>query len=351
MTAIVITSKDAERIAKSFAALVGPKGLTRLRRKAVNSVGADLRRGLLADGPTLFGTSKAALTVRGKAAGPGSDDPGIPVADGPGDPRGEAQSEKPAHREKGRAPVADDQNASHRAPNPLSVFRARGPGVQIVRCRATARTLRRRPADAGADGIRARRGWRIFAPESLAAPGRARFAVASIEGNFRPFRKTEEAVTIAPIETALVDFIRGCLPSAVDVQAGPGDWDPAYVRSLLTDLPAVRIVFDGGEQGPETFVTMKTSWAVFLAVGWKGQPEPSRRQGADGAYAILDVLVPALHGAKLTDPNGKKLTSVDVESIENLWTAALSASRMAVMGSGFPLICHSIRTPPTPRGG
>ena len=75
MTAIVITSKDAERIAKSFAALVGPKGLTRLRRKAVNSVGADLRRGLLADGPTLFGTSKAALTVRGKAAGPGSDDP------------------------------------------------------------------------------------------------------------------------------------------------------------------------------------------------------------------------------------------------------------------------------------
>ena len=144
-------------------------------------------------------------------------------------------------------------------------------------------------------------------------------------------------MTIAPIETALVDFIRGCLPSAVDVQAGPGDWDPAYVRSLLTDLPAVRIVFDGGEQGPETFVTMKTSWAVFLAVGWKGQPEPSRRQGADGAYAILDVLVPALHGAKLTDPNGKKLTSVDVESIENLWTAALSASRMAVYGIGISL--------------
>ena len=75
MAAISITSKDAERIARSFAALVGPKGLTRLRRKAVNSVGADLRRGLLAQGPTLYGTSKAALTVRGKAAGPGSDDP------------------------------------------------------------------------------------------------------------------------------------------------------------------------------------------------------------------------------------------------------------------------------------
>ena len=87
----------------------------------------------------------------------------------------------------------------------------------------------------------------------------------------------------------------------------PADWDPAYVRSLLTDLPAVRIVFDGGEQEkPESFVTMTTNWAVFVAVGWKGQPEPSRRQGDDGAYAILDVLIPQLHGAKLTDSRGKR---------------------------------------------
>ena len=75
MATITITSKDAERIAKSFAALVGPKGLSRMRRKAVNSVGADVRRGLLAQGPALFGTSAAALTVRGKAAGPGARDP------------------------------------------------------------------------------------------------------------------------------------------------------------------------------------------------------------------------------------------------------------------------------------
>ena len=75
MAAISITSKDAERIAKSFAALVGPKGMARIRRKAVNAVGADVRRGLRTQGPDLFGTSQAALSVRGKAAGPGSDDP------------------------------------------------------------------------------------------------------------------------------------------------------------------------------------------------------------------------------------------------------------------------------------
>ena len=72
---IVITSKDAERIAKTFAAMVGPKGLARMRRKAVNSVGSDLRRGLRTQGPPMFGTSQAALSVRGKAAGPGQSDP------------------------------------------------------------------------------------------------------------------------------------------------------------------------------------------------------------------------------------------------------------------------------------
>ena len=75
MAAITITSRDAERIAKAFGELTGPKGLARIRRKAVNAVGADVRRGLRTQGPDLFGTSQAALTVRGKAAGPGESDP------------------------------------------------------------------------------------------------------------------------------------------------------------------------------------------------------------------------------------------------------------------------------------
>ena len=75
MAAITITSRDAERIAKAFGALTGPKGMARIRRKAVNAVGADVRRGLRTQGPDLFGTSQAALSVRGKAAGPGASDP------------------------------------------------------------------------------------------------------------------------------------------------------------------------------------------------------------------------------------------------------------------------------------
>ena len=75
MTAITITSNDAERIAKSFADLIGPKGLNRIRRKAVNEIGAKLRKNTKAIAPAIYGTSAAALTVRGKAAAPGSDNP------------------------------------------------------------------------------------------------------------------------------------------------------------------------------------------------------------------------------------------------------------------------------------
>ena len=75
MTRITITSKDAERIAKSFAALIGPKGLDRIRRKAVNEVGSKVRKQTRSLAGVAFGTSAAALSVQGKAAAPGSADP------------------------------------------------------------------------------------------------------------------------------------------------------------------------------------------------------------------------------------------------------------------------------------
>ena len=145
-------------------------------------------------------------------------------------------------------------------------------------------------------------------------------------------------MTIARIEAALVDFISDCLPDEIDVAAAPGEWDDSYVRNLLTALPAVRVVFDGGEQErAETFITMESRWAVFVAVGWKGRDAASRRLGTNGAYALLDVLVPALHNSQPTDPNGKKVTRVEVETVENLWTAALEKAGMALYGIGLTL--------------
>ena len=75
MTRITITSKDAERIARSFSDLIGPKGLDRIRRKAVNEVGSKVRKQTRSLAGIVFGTSAAALSVQGKAASPGSTNP------------------------------------------------------------------------------------------------------------------------------------------------------------------------------------------------------------------------------------------------------------------------------------
>ena len=75
MTGIVISSRDAERIARSFNDLIGPKGLDRIRRKAVNEVGSKVRKETRSLAGIVFGTSAAALMVRGQAARPGSTNP------------------------------------------------------------------------------------------------------------------------------------------------------------------------------------------------------------------------------------------------------------------------------------
>ena len=75
MTRIVISSRDAARIAKSFNDLIGPKGLNAIRRRAVNAVGSKVRKETRSLAGIVFGTSAAALSVQGKGASPGSTNP------------------------------------------------------------------------------------------------------------------------------------------------------------------------------------------------------------------------------------------------------------------------------------
>ena len=75
MTGITITSKDAEKLAKSFSDLIGRDGLRRISRKAVNEEGAAIRKAARNIAPVLYGTSAASLKIQGKAASPGSDNP------------------------------------------------------------------------------------------------------------------------------------------------------------------------------------------------------------------------------------------------------------------------------------
>ena len=75
MSRVSITSPDAERVARSFSDLIAAKGLNRIRRRAVNAVGASVRKQTKATLPMIGGTSAAALMVQGRAASPASDNP------------------------------------------------------------------------------------------------------------------------------------------------------------------------------------------------------------------------------------------------------------------------------------
>ena len=72
---VEINSPAAARIARYFNDLISPKGLLRIRRKAVNEIGSRIRKQTRVVGPEVIGTSAAALEIRGKAASPGSTDP------------------------------------------------------------------------------------------------------------------------------------------------------------------------------------------------------------------------------------------------------------------------------------
>ena len=75
MATIIISSRDAARVAKSFNDLIGRKGLQAIERRAVNKIGAGLRKDARGIAPALFGTTAAALSIQGRAAGPGAVDP------------------------------------------------------------------------------------------------------------------------------------------------------------------------------------------------------------------------------------------------------------------------------------
>ena len=120
MTRIIITSKDAERIARSFNDLIGPKGLQAVERRAVNKIGAGLRKDAKGIAPAIFGTTAAALAIQGRAAAPGATEPeyklrmavSIPIS------RLKAKHRK-ARREDGRLGLVIDTPATDKI-----VFRA-----------------------------------------------------------------------------------------------------------------------------------------------------------------------------------------------------------------------------------
>ena len=107
-------------------------------------------------------------------------------------------------------------------------------------------------------------------------------------------------MTIAAAEDWLKAVCEDALGSAVTVTTGPHDWDGSFVKNLLTGLPAVAIVFNGGTAADGTSLTLDATWTLYVLTGWTGGDQASRRRAATtGAYAILQVLLVRLHNTNM----------------------------------------------------
>ena len=107
-------------------------------------------------------------------------------------------------------------------------------------------------------------------------------------------------MTIAAAEDWLKAVCEDALGSDVTVMTGPHDWDGSFGKNLLTSLPAVVVVFDGGTAADGTSLTLDATWTLYVVTGWRGGDQASRRRAANtGAYAILQVLLVRLHNTNM----------------------------------------------------
>ena len=136
---------------------------------------------------------------------------------------------------------------------------------------------------------------------------------------------------IGAIEASLVALCNLCLlddPSdpnsgrTVNVSSGPWEYDGSFLKRFVSELPAVRVVWEGGEAQNATDFTLSAEFSVIVMTGWRGGTEESRRIGTNMAYSIIGRLVPGLHRVKLRkdidDPSSELLTLVQVEGVGNL---------------------------------
>ena len=118
-------------------------------------------------------------------------------------------------------------------------------------------------------------------------------------------------------------------PDAVSVESGPGEWDGAYLTSLISFLPAIRVAFNGATVAPETSLTLRPAeWTIFVVTGWDCETELQRRNGPLGSYRMIACMMADLHEFVLMHDTDR-IGFVRCRSIDNLWHG--SFDRAAVM--------------------
>ena len=88
------------------------------------------------------------------------------------------------------------------------------------------------------------------------------------------------------------------------VDTAPSEWSGAWVREYIRNVPAVRVIFDGGANGDEFELNLQSFWSIFVVTGWRGSDEAERRRAHAGAYRICEILARWLNHKLPSDAAG-----------------------------------------------
>lgn len=143
-------------------------------------------------------------------------------------------------------------------------------------------------------------------------------------------------MNIAAVEDVLIAECKAALGSKVrGVESLPGDWDDEMLNRLVRAVPGVFVVFGGGPRrgAPgEIEASINARFTVITATG-HASGEAARRRGDRqqvGAYELLSVLVPRLHG--FTVPN---VGTLALDDVGNLYSGVIDTKGLAVYTATF----------------
>lgn len=143
--------------------------------------------------------------------------------------------------------------------------------------------------------------------------------------------------TILTAENLIIARIRALLGAKVRaVDSLPGDWDDDTLKRLLRLLPGVFVAWAGGQaqaQGGYS-AALAGRWAVYVATG-HASGEHARRAGDAqqvGAYELIEVLLPGLHGYDVGE-----VGTLTLIGVENLYTGTIDRQGIAVYALTFAL--------------
>lgn len=137
-------------------------------------------------------------------------------------------------------------------------------------------------------------------------------------------------MSILAVEDNVLAQLRALLTNKVrQVDSLPGDWDDEMLKRFLKMVPGVLLAFAGGTQSTSAGAAearLQTRWIVYVLTGHP--TEEARRRGNQqqlGAYQLLQLLLPWLHGMKVPD-----VGSFSLVDVQNLFTGSVERQGLTV---------------------